>query len=107
LINENQIRQSALESPLRVSADVHFVQLTWSEDRFDIDTVCLEIAESRQQILCIPRCKPPEYKNRCQQNFDSQFSRIFSPSFSSVRLTESAITGAWISVDKYHRICLD
>jgi len=38
-INENQVRYSALESSLLVPPDIHFVQLTWSEDRFDIDTV--------------------------------------------------------------------
>jgi hypothetical protein len=38
-IQENQIRYSSLKSSLSVPANVHFVQLTWSEDRFDVDTV--------------------------------------------------------------------
>ncbi|CAF0754080.1 unnamed protein product [Rotaria sordida] len=36
-INENRIRQSAFESSLSVSANIHFVEFTWNEDRFDID----------------------------------------------------------------------
>ncbi|CAF1023942.1 unnamed protein product [Rotaria sordida] len=39
-INENRIRQSAFESSLSVSANIHFVEFTWNEDRFDIDKVC-------------------------------------------------------------------
>jgi hypothetical protein len=38
-INENYIRYSALESSLLIPADIHFIQFTWSEDRFDIDRV--------------------------------------------------------------------
>lgn len=38
-INENQIRHSALETPLFVPANVPIVQFTWSEDRFDLDRV--------------------------------------------------------------------
>ncbi len=32
-INQNQIRYSALESSLYIPANIHFVQLTWNEDR--------------------------------------------------------------------------
>ncbi|CAF4051173.1 unnamed protein product, partial [Rotaria sp. Silwood2] len=37
-INGNQIRQSAFESSLLVSANIHFVEFTWNNERLDIDT---------------------------------------------------------------------
>ncbi|CAF4876374.1 unnamed protein product, partial [Rotaria magnacalcarata] len=37
-IDENQIRQAALETPLLVSADMHFVEFTWNAHSSKIDT---------------------------------------------------------------------
>ncbi|CAF0822291.1 unnamed protein product [Adineta steineri] len=57
-INENQIRQAALESALVISPDIHFLQLTWNQDRSDINTPKLHYeyntSSSNEQVLLRP-----------------------------------------------------
>ncbi|CAF4151446.1 unnamed protein product, partial [Rotaria sp. Silwood2] len=57
-INGNQIRQSAFESSLLVSANIHFVEFTWNNERLDIDTSKLyydyNTSSSNEQALLRP-----------------------------------------------------
>ncbi|CAF4285921.1 unnamed protein product [Rotaria socialis] len=57
-IDENQIRQTALETPLLVSTDMHFVEFTWNAHSLKTDTSHIyyqyNTSSSNEQILLQP-----------------------------------------------------
>ena len=88
-IHDNQIRYAALKTPLLIPADVHFIQFTWNENRFDFDRVNFSIVVlfelffsiwSQNYTMNTTRVRPIN-KSSCHQYWISLNVALFHEKF--------------------------